>query len=302
MATPIRGRGLVRHDPEQDAHRLLAAKEHPAIAARLAADRLGHADLTAFEPPIFDQGPTLACTSHSMPGGIVTAFAAAGTPLKITSGAKRGSPFIPSPRQLYAATRAIARARSIPSGLPLPALTDAGATLPDVVNAGALFGVSPMGAALEGRVSDLAESNVNLEPDSAALEQAATRIITGEYLIAVDDTVADVAAAALEAGLPVWVGFFADSAFESLPAGQIAGAPHEPDPNGGGHAVVLVGYQTMGGARVFTIRNSWGTGWGNAGRGLVSEAWLRAAWAAYPLQVARASVISSRPGLGGRVN
>lgn len=44
----------------------------------------------------------------------------------------------------------------------------------------------------------------------------------------------------------------------------------------GGHAVVLVGYRTLGLERQFLIHNSWGAGWGENGYAWISERGLRA--------------------------
>ena len=57
---------------------------------------------------------------------------------------------------------------------------------------------------------------------------------------------------------------------------------YQPDTARGGHAVALVGY-TPG---RFTVRNSWGTGWGDRGFGYASLAYAQAAFTeAYGVQV-----------------
>lgn len=283
----VLGKGLRRDAPEK-----LAAKKpailHPAIALRLMAGRgtvngraltglSGKADLSSFCPPVFDQGATSSCTAHSASGAIYTALQAAKTPL----------PFLPSPREIYAATRAIERAAANPKSL--PPLTDSGAEMADVATALAKYGVCAMGETVDGRESDVGAANINSDPDVMALAAAGKNLLAGEYVI--DPTAANasaLAAAALEAGLPLWAGFFCDSAFEVIQPGQIAGAPNESDPNGGGHAVYLTGYTTTAIGRVFTLRNSWSAGWCNAGSCLVSEAWLADVWALYPMAVALA--------------
>lgn len=287
----------------------------------------GKADLSSFSPPIFDQGDTGSCTAHSSSGAIVTAFAAAHAAAvkqqsaanALTHAAKvasesnkalehmtrlnhstsvdghkarvadaRGAlPFIPSPKAIYAATRAWTRGRAIAKGDALPALADTGAELADVASALAQYGVAPLGPFVEDRQSDVDPANVNDEPDILALAEAAKQLVTGEYIV--DPTSAnasDVCAAALESGLPIWVGFFCDSDFENLQPGQIAGVPDESDPQGGGHAVYLSGYTKTATGRVWTLTNSWGTGWCNQGRCLVSDAWLAKTWALYPMAVA----------------
>lgn len=81
-------------------------------------------------------------------------------------------------------------------------------------------------------------------------------------------------------------GFFVDSAFFALTPGQVAPPPDQSDPRGGGHAVYLSGYSTDAtGARTFVLTNSWGAGWCDQGRCLVSEAWLEAAWELWVIQI-----------------
>jgi C1A family cysteine protease len=66
-------------------------------------------------------------------------------------------------------------------------------------------------------------------------------------------------------------------------------APDTHDPNGGGHAIYLVGYATVNGVVRYFIRNSWGTNAGDSGDWEVSSAWVRNAWGLYPWTVRRAS-------------
>ena len=84
-------------------------------------------------------------------------------------------------------------------------------------------------------------------------------------------------AAAIASGFPVFVGFFVDSAFEQLSPGQVAPAPNENDPNGGGHAVYLSAFKRVNGKRLFTLTNSWGN-WCDNGQCLVGDEWLAKVW------------------------
>jgi hypothetical protein len=152
-----------------------------------------------------------------------------------------------------------------------------------------------LGPTPDGRNSDIwttadttaQPDNVNNEPDGNQLQAAGTTLVTGEY--AIDPTasnVSDLVAAALAAGYPVYTAFFCDTTFENLSPGQIAGAPNQNDPNGGGHATYLSGYITNSdGTRTFTLTNSWGTSWCSSGKCLVSEAWLAACWELYVMDV-----------------
>ena len=88
----------------------------------------------------------------------------------------------------------------------------------------------------------------------------------------------------LAAGDPFIFGFTVYASFETEAVAKSGVAPM-PQPGEqvlGGHAVLAVGYDDS--AQTFTVRNSWGTGWGQAGyftlpyaylttRGLASDFW-----------------------------
>jgi len=280
------GKGARRSHPSK-LLRAVPAHLHPRIAALLASSLPSAADLLAYVPPRKDQGQSGSCTAGSISGGTSTALRRAGTPL----------PWEPSPREIYAATRAEERAIMTPVSLPLPPLQDVGAELADVITVLGTLGVCPQAVPTtpDGRNYDIwtandgpATPNVNNEPDAAQLEAAATTLVTGAYRI--DNgapTASDQAAAAIVAGFPLYAGFFVDSAFEALGPNGVAGPPNENDPNGGGHAVFLAGYRTnAAGAREWLLVNSWGTGWANDGTVWCSTAWLAAAWETWILDVA----------------
>jgi C1A family cysteine protease len=69
----------------------------------------------------------------------------------------------------------------------------------------------------------------------------------------------------LASGYPISFGFSVYSAFESpeVAASGILDMPSPDEQYQGGHAVALVGYDDS--TQRFTVRNSWGTGWGQAG-------------------------------------
>jgi C1A family cysteine protease len=71
--------------------------------------------------------------------------------------------------------------------------------------------------------------------------------------------------ATLAAGKPVVFGFTVYEAFEGDAVGKsgVLGLPGKGEHAIGGHAVVLVGYDDA--AKRFRVRNSWGSGWGQAG-------------------------------------
>lgn len=85
---------------------------------------------------------------------------------------------------------------------------------------------------------------------------------------------ADQVKAVLAAGDPVVVGFTVYSSFESEQVAQTGEAPM-PGPDEqpvGGHCVVVVGYDDA--TQRFKCRNSWGTGWGQAGYFTLPYAYL----------------------------
>ena len=272
-------KGCKPSTPAKVAHRVSFAG-HPAASAPLAAS----ADLSAFAPPVMDQTKTGSCTAHSIAGATYTALAAAGTPLG----------FVPSPRTTYACTRALERSASTPSG-ELPALEDTGAELQDVATVIGSIGVKPMVPPTpEGANSDVWSGNVNEEPDFAAIEQAAAVLLTGEYKIDPSDASApQLVAAAIQAGIPVWVAAFVDSAFEQFGANDIAQAPNANDPNGGGHAIWLKAFRTNAqGDLEFLIQNSWGN-WALNGCVWASTAWLKSVWEAWPIAITATRVAST---------
>lgn len=80
--------------------------------------------------------------------------------------------------------------------------------------------------------------------------------------------------AALAAGVPVVFGFSVYASFESQETAQTGDAPM-PAPGEaqlGGHAVLAVGYDNA--TDRFKVRNSWGTGWGQAGYFTLPYAYL----------------------------
>lgn len=271
------GKGLKRSTPAKVAHRL-GAHLHPRIAAALAAGPRGSADLTPCQR--LDQGQTGTCHAHSCAAAIWTAFQAAGKPMS----------FVPSPRTIASCTYADTRALSTPQGQPLPPLTDDGAELQDDANAVKTWGVAPIQApTTDGRFSDCENDppdNVFPEPDPTQLQIGAADLISGEYAANVDATLPNVVAASLDAGIPVWIGFFVDSAFENLGPNDIAQPPNTSDPNGGGHAVYLSGYRTNSAGQIeVRLQNSWGPNWADNGAVWCSTAWLLAVWDAFPMAV-----------------
>lgn len=275
----------------------LPLREHPIVKARLKLHNSGASplpktfDLDSFSPPRVDQGASGSCTWGSTSCAIPTAFAAAGEPLGYTLSQRVG----------YGATRAYERALGLaPGQTVLPDLADTGAELADVMTVLARYGVKPMlvNVTPDGRNYDLwtdddvgkpGGGNVNEEVDLLDLEQSGQKLITGPYLLnPKTQNASDLIATALVSGIPCETAFFCDSAFQALNPNQVANAPVTSDPQGGGHAVFLSGFETLtDGNRVFYLTNSWSGSWCDGGRCLVGPQWLDAAWEVWPMDVAK---------------
>jgi hypothetical protein len=161
-------------------------------------------------------------------------------------------------------------------------LTDGGADLSDDATALAKWGVAPIQAPTsDGRYSDVENDppdNTFPEADPAQLELAGKDLIAGEYAIPVDAQAPVLCALALDAGIPIWVGFEVDQAFEDATPSTVVGAP-DPAYALGGHAVYLSAYRTAAdGSYEFLLQNSWGSDWADDGAVWVSEAWILATW------------------------
>ena len=280
--------GARRSHPDKLA-RATPARLHPAIKARLRAGTATlpeSVDLGSYWPSILDQNAVGACTAHAIACCVTTAMAAAGKPLG----------FVPSPLCTYAATRAIERAAAIPGGT-LPALSDSGAEIADVIAAVSTYGVRPMNAPSPlGFNSDVDTSNVLADPDGFGLEVASEKLLYGPYSVDMTQpNASDVLAAALASNIPIDIAFECDDAFMQLGAGGIAVAPIA-GPDDGGHSVALTGYQPLtaeqaasvgvpAGTRAFWLTNSWGTQWATAGRVLCAPSFVAALWEAWPTAI-----------------
>lgn len=262
------GKGLHRPDPAKLARRLHAGK-HPALVARVAVGSTPNGSAQLQACPRLDQGQTGTCHAHSAAAAVWTALNAAGKPL----------PFIPSPLLIASTTYADVQGPADKRDK----LQDTGADLSDDAKALATWGIAPMrGPTSDGRNSDVENDppdNSFPEPDASQISVAGSDLIAGEYSIPVDADAPRLCALALDSGIPIWLGFFCDTAFENLTPSDVAQPPNEADPNGGGHAVVLAGYRTAAdGSYEFHLVNSWGAGWCDNGTCWVSTAWLLKCW------------------------
>ena len=79
---------------------------------------------------------------------------------------------------------------------------------------------------------------------------------------------------AKDAGLPIVIGFVVYPSFESqaVATSGIVPMPSHHEKPIGGHCVVIVGYDDT--HKMFIMRNSWGTGWGQKGYFMMPYAYL----------------------------
>lgn len=218
-------------------------------------------DWSSKEGPQEDQGQTGSCGGHGTSQGLMVAAAVQGILLG----------FVPSPAGIYTVTRCLERVPGTP-------LTDSGVMPADIFNAIALWGVRPLGLGyFDGRLSDVSQENVNLEPDLNELETDATHLIVGSYRI--DETQGDVlmqAYGAIAKLGAIGVGIFVDTQFQQWqPSMGPLNDVDLADPNGGGHWTTIDGYDSAAGT--FTILNSWGSSWGRNGHIDVTANWFKQA-------------------------
>jgi hypothetical protein len=255
------GKGLHRPDPAKLARRMHASL-HPVLGA--GGTPRGSATLTPC-PRLKQKDST--CHAHSASGAIWTA------------GQKN---FIPSPLLIASTTYADVQGPADHRG----ALQDTGADLSDDATALATWGIAPMQAEIADGTDEplVPDGGAYPEPDITQLAIAGEDLVDGEYQIPVDAAAPKLCALALDAGIPIWLGFLVDDAFENLGPNDIAQPPIEPGL--GGHAVYLSAYRTAAdGSYEFLLQNSWGDGWALNGSVWVSTAWLLKCWMLWPMAV-----------------
>lgn len=195
--------------------------------------------------PVFDQGPTGACTGHATSCAIATSCAKAETPLE----------FVPSPEEIYKVGRLIDD--------PKAPLEDEGAQPNEVWRGVNVYGVRAM-APLADRFSDADPATINHPPSFLELEGAQPNIISGDYSItsAGDQLITDLRAAL--ALRPVTVGIEADKdAIQNYDGRALTAADLGENTD---HYVCMLDYAVVGAKIYFLLRQSWGvldtSGWG----------------------------------------
>jgi len=226
-------------------HRRLFPRFRAAFQLAAAAPR----DLRPFTCKVLDQANSGSCVGHGTATGLFTAAAVAGKPLG----------FIPSPWGIY--QNALCYDRGSPAN---GRLQDQGCMPSSAMLGLTHFGVRAMSP--QSASTDVPQGATYLpEPDLASLELEGPHLYVGWYSIGS----ADEARTAIAAGCPVGIGTYVDTSFEDwTPSRPPLGLMREDDPAGGGHWTCLVESRSGG---IFTLRNSWGTSYGDNGECLVTD-------------------------------
>jgi len=244
------------------------ARDHLFSAPAIALAALPpSADLRGGCPPVYDQGRIGSCTANAIGGAFEFDLLKQNLP-----------DFTPSRLFIYYNERAMEGHVS----------TDSGAQIRDGVKSVAKLGVC---SESEWPYDDTPATSDGgpfppgardgEKPTDACYKDALNHTVT-TYSRVVRDL--DQMRGCLAAGYPFVFGFTVYESFESSEVAKTGVVPM-PAPDEqvlGGHAVLAVGYDDS--AQTFMVRNSWGSGWGQAGyftmpyaylttRGLSSDFW-----------------------------
>ncbi len=204
-------------------------------------------DLRAQCPPVYNQGEMGSCTANAIAAALEFDMM------------KQGMPdFMPSRLFIYYNERAMEGTVG----------SDAGAQIRDGIKSVASQGDCP--ESQWPYIVTPANPDGTFPPDAPAATQppqgcyAAARQYEALQYESVDQNLADLKGC-LASGYPVVFGF---TVYQSFETAQVAQTGDVPMPSGsdapiGGHAVVAVGYDDDD--QLFICRNSWGSGWGDAG-------------------------------------
>jgi C1A family cysteine protease len=233
------------------------SRDHLYAAPRIAVVALPQSvDLRQQCPPVYDQGRIGSCTANAIAGAF-----------EFELGKQQLADFMPSRLFIYYNERVMEH----------NVASDAGAMIRDGMKSVNKQGVCPeeqwpyddTPADSEGRfpVGSRAAQRPSSECYAAALRHRAST-----YQRVVREL--DQMRGCLASGYPFVFGFTVYSGFETQAVAQ-TGRVEMPTPDEdvvGGHAVLAVGYDDA--AQRFLVRNSWGTGWGDAGYFTMPYAYL----------------------------
>jgi C1A family cysteine protease len=201
-------------------------------------------DLTAQMPAVYDQGQLGSCTANSLGGAFEFDVMKQGL-----------TDFMPSRLFIYYNERAIEGTTS----------TDSGAQIRDGVKT-----LNKQGVCAESEWAYDPDKFSDRPPKSCYTDGKKNKV-TSYHRVA--QTLSQLKGC-LAAGYPVVIGF---TVYESFESQEVATTGVMPMPAStekvlGGHAVVVVGYDDA--SERFRVRNSWGTGWGQAGYFTMPYAYL----------------------------
>jgi C1A family cysteine protease len=217
-------------------HRDFRFSVRPRILRALPAS----ADVSADQPPVYDQGNEGSCTGNA---GSALAYAA----LRKVGVA---SPFIPSREGLY--QQALIKENSWG--------WDAGAYLRDIMWAIANLGVWPEDRPGDPANQPYTEHGYDDVPSDASLAFGLDH--QGLVYCAVEQSLCQLQGV-LATGYPFMFGFTVYDSFEFIGNDGLMPMPGNDEGVLGGHAVVAVGYDNA--TRRFKVRNSWSADWGDHG-------------------------------------
>jgi len=196
-----------------------------------------HVDLRPTMPPVYDQGQLGSCTANAI--GAAFDF----------ERHLQGHPFLtPSRLFIYFNERTVEHTVK----------TDSGAQIRDGIKTTKTYGVAAE------KLWPYAIAKFTVKPP-APVFKAALKNQAVEYA-RVPQAVESIQQV-LAGGRPIIIGFTVYESFESQAVAQ-SGVVPLPTPGEavlGGHAVLIVGYETVAGQLRWIVRNSWGTGWGDKG-------------------------------------
>ncbi len=205
-------------------------------------------DLRPGCPPVYDQGDLGSCTANAIAGAIEFD--------QKKESQTYPTPFAPSRLFIYYNERTIEGTVA----------QDSGAQIRDGIKSVATLGACPEDKDWPYDITKFADA----PPAGAFADAASYKIKTYQRLIQDLNTMKG----CLASGYPFVFGFTAYNSLQT-PAVQQTGQipmPTTQDQVIGGHAIVAVGYDDA--TRTFTIRNSWGAGWGDAGYGYMPYSYL----------------------------
>lgn len=210
-------------------------RDHPLLLTAPPASLPSKVDLRPQMPPIGDQGQLGSCTAWASTAAY-----------RYELDRQKLPDFEPSELAQYYWTR----------GLEGTTKSDAGGTIRDAVKVLATRGAAPE-SLWPYDVKQFAKA-----PPSTVTKAAGTHLAL-EYQ-SVPQTLAAVKGA-LAAGYPVVIGISVYASFESDTVAKtgVVPMPGTREQMLGGHALLLVGYDDA--TSRFTVRNSWGTGFGDKG-------------------------------------